>query len=221
MEQDAKLLLEDLYRDHHQKKGRYGYLFCHGKRVPYLQKWIGKNKKVLDLGCRDGELTKHFAKDNDVVGVDIDRAALEIIEKNLGIETLWLDLNREWPFSESTFDVIVSCEIVEHLYYPHLFLQRIFKTLQPGGIFIGSVPNSFRIRNRFKFLFGNEFETDKTHVNMYSYHTLMELLKGFFPKVEIVPIQGKILPWAPVKENSPFLLKRLFARDLLWKASKK
>ncbi len=221
MEDDPKILLEKVYKTHHQTKGRYGYLFCHGKRAPYLQKWIGKGKKILDLGCRDGQLTQFFSKENTVLGVDIDREALKRAEKALSIETKWLDLNREWPFEENSFDVIVACEILEHLYYPHLFLQRVYKTLKKEGLFIGSVPNSFRIRNRFKFLLGNEFETDKTHVSMFSYFSLQEILQELFSSLQIVPLQGKILPWAPVKENSFFFLKRLFARDLLWCAEKK
>ncbi len=220
MEDDPKLLLEKVYQQHHQSKGRYGYLFCHGKRGPYLQKWIGKSQKVLDLGCRDGQLTQFFSKENDVLGVDIDREALRRAEEALSIKTKWLDLNREWPFEQDSFDVIVACEILEHLYYPHLFLQRVHKTLIKGGLFIGSVPNSFRMRNRFKFLFGKEFETDKTHVSMFSYFSLKSLLQEFFPSIEIVPLQGKILPWIPVKDSSSLLLKRLFGRDLLWCAKK-
>ncbi len=71
-----KNLLEEIYRNHHEKGSRYGYLFCHGRRVPYLQKWIGTGKRILDLGCRDGVLTQSFAEGNDVVVVDIDRKAL-------------------------------------------------------------------------------------------------------------------------------------------------
>lgn len=220
MQSDAKLLLEEIYQSHHQRKGRYGYLFCQGGRIPHLKKWVGKNKKILDLGCRDGTLTQAYVEGNEVVGVDIDRKALELLHQKLDIETHWLDLNREWTFAEESFDIIVACEILEHLYYPHLFLQRVVKSLKQKGLFIGSVPNAFRIRNRLKFLLGKEFETDKTHVNYFSYYQLHSFLYEFFPTVEIVPLQGKILPGFPVRASSPFFLKRLFARDLLWRAQR-
>lgn len=210
--------LESLYRNHHEKRARYGYLYCHGKRGAYLQNWIGKDKKVLDLGCRDGMLTSFFSPGNDVVGVDIDRNALALAEKNLGIRTLWLDLNAEWPFKAETFDVIVACEIVEHLFFLDPFLEKVQAGLKAGGIFIGSVPNAFRMRNRFRFLWGNEYENDPTHVRQFSYASLKRTLQSRFQEIEIVPIQGKILPFLPVSPFLPFSLNRLFARDLLWKA---
>lgn len=215
-----KSFLQDLYRKHHEKRGRYGYLFCHGGRVPYLKKWIGKGKTILDLGCRDGMLTQTYSVGNKIVGVDIDQKALELIQKRLGIETHWLDLNSEWIFPPSSFDVVVACEILEHLFFLDSFLERVVKSLKPGGLFIGSVPNAFRFRNRMKFLLGNEFENDPTHVRIFSRQKLLKTLDPLFQEVEIVPIQGKILPLVPVSPFFPNLLNCLFARDLLWKAVK-
>lgn len=210
--------LESQYRAHHERGNRYGYLFCHGRRGPYLQSWIGKGKKVLDLGCRDGMLTGYFSQGNEVLGVDIDRKALEIAHKTLGIETMWADLNSEWPFQNESFDAIVACEILEHLYVPELFLERVRAAMRPGAIFIGSVPNAFRMRNRLKFLAGNEFETDPTHLRIFSHRNLSDRLSGRFSTVQIIPIQGKILPFINVSSKTPMVLNRLFAKDLLWRA---
>jgi 2-polyprenyl-3-methyl-5-hydroxy-6-metoxy-1,4-benzoquinol methylase len=212
--------LETQYRAHHERGRRYGYLFCHGARGPYLQRWIGKGKKVLDLGCRDGMLTRFFAPDNQVLGVDIDRKAIELAHEKLGIETMWLDLNAEWPFQQEEFDAIVACEILEHLFVLDHFIDRLAASLRPGGLFIGSVPNAFRMRNRLKFLAGEPFETDPTHVRMFSHQMLYELLSEKFSRVEIVPIQGKILPFLKVSPSMPPILNRLFAKDLLWRAVK-
>lgn len=212
--------LEEIYRTHHEKGGRYGYLFCHGERGPYLKEWIGTGKRVLDLGCRDGMLTRSYFEGNEVVGVDVDRKALEIIRRDLEIETLWLDLNSEWPFEPESFDVIVACEIVEHIFYVEPFLANIRASLKPGGVFIGSVPNAFRMRNRIKFLFGNDFESDPTHVRSFSYQKLEGLLFNHFNEIEIIPIQGKVIPFVPVSSKLPKKLTRLFAKDLLWRAER-
>jgi len=218
---DPKQFLESVYRQHHEKKGRYGYLFCHGKRGPCISKWIGKGKKVLDLGCRDGLLTQSYAEGNDVLGVDIDQKALQLTAKRLNIPTRWLDLNNEWPFANESFDAIVACEILEHIYHAESLIQKIASTIKPGGLFIGSVPNAFRMRNRMKFLFGNEFETDPTHVHMFSIRSLKAILSLHFSPITIVPIQGKILPFLRVSPAMPMQLNRLFAKDLLWCAEKK
>jgi SAM-dependent methyltransferase len=215
----VKQQLGELYSSHHERKGRYEYLFCHGKRGPYLKEWIGTGKRVLDLGCRDGKLTEFFAKDNEVVGVDIDKNALERIQKRLGIETHWLDLNSEWPFMEKSFDVVVACEILEHIFFLEPLLERIEKTLKRGGQFIGSVPNAFRVRNRWKFLFGEEFDKDPTHVRLFSYGKLERMLDQCYQSIEIVPIEGKVVPFVPVAPSMPKVFTELFAKDLLWRAS--
>jgi len=214
-------MLEQVYQEHHQEKGRYGYLFCHGERIPYLQKWIGTGKRVLDLGCRDGMLTSGFFEGNEVVGVDIDQNALALAQKRLGIETLWLDLNQKWPFPSASFDVVVACEIMEHIFFLDHFLSQIQSALKPGGLFIGSVPNAFRLRNRLKFLWGKEFENDPTHVRLFSWGKLESLLQSYFSKPEIVPIRGKIFPCIPVSPYTSPSVAHLFAKDLLWKVRAK
>ena len=218
MSTDAKESLGQLYANHHERGRRYNYLFCHGERGPYLKEWIGTGKTVLDLGCRDGMLTQFFAPQNTVVGVDVDQKALLLAKERLNIETRWLDLNGEWPFPPASFDAIVACEIVEHLFFPTVLLERVRASLKPGGLFIGSVPNAFRLRNRWKFVWGEEFDKDPTHVRWFSYEKLKKMLSTQFQEVEILPIRGKILPFWPVSPNAPEALVRLFARDLLWKA---
>jgi len=218
--QDQKRRLSEIYARHHERGGRYGYLFCHGARGPYLKNWIGTDKRVLDLGCRDGQLTEFFLSGNKVIGADIDPQALDRIRKRLGIEAHWIDLNTEWPFEPNSFDAIVACEILEHIFFLQPVLDGICRSLKKGGLFIGSVPNSFRIRNRWKFLFGEEFDKDPTHVRLFSYSKIERMISSRFQDLEIVPIQGKILPCVPVSPSLPKIFTRLFAKDLLWRATK-
>lgn len=212
--------LEEIYQHHHQRGRRYGYLYCHGARIPFLRRWIGQGKRVLDLGCRDGMLTQGYAEGNRVVGADIDQKALALCRERLRIETHWVDLNREWPWEADSFDVVVACEIMEHLFHLPYFLKNVEKTLKRGGLFIGSVPNAFRMRNRWKFLWGREYETDPTHVRQFSYEKLGKTLGEFFPEWTIVPLEGKVLPFLKVSGKMPLSLQKLYAKDLLWRAQK-
>jgi 2-polyprenyl-3-methyl-5-hydroxy-6-metoxy-1,4-benzoquinol methylase len=214
-----KTFLEEVYRKHHERGKRYGYLYCGGARVPYLKRWIGEGKRVLDLGCRDGMLTSGFVEGNSVLGADVDQKALRMARERLGIETAWVDLNNEWPWEKDSFDVVVACELIEHLFVLDGFLERVAGTLKKGGLFIGSVPNAFRMRNRLKFLCGKEYETDPTHVRQFSCGKLEKVLGGYFSGIEIVPIEGKVLPGVPVKAL-PRAVGRLFAKDLLWRCFK-
>ncbi|MBN2190075.1 MAG: class I SAM-dependent methyltransferase [Candidatus Aureabacteria bacterium] len=218
---DNREKLENIYRSHHRRGNRYGLLYCGPERVRIIKKWLGENKKVLDLGCRDGEFTKHYAGKNNVTGVDIDRDALVIAKKNLNIDTEWLDLNEEFPFREDSYDAVIACEIIEHIYYPESFLEKIRRVLKPGGVFIGSAPNAFRMYNRVKFLFGRDFDTDRTHIHIFSVPKIAKLLGQYFVVEEIVPAGGKLFPYVRVPGKAPFFIKKLFGKDIIWKAVKK
>lgn len=200
---------------------RYGFSYRVGERGPQFAAWIGTGKCVLDLGCRDGSLTRYYAEGNRIVGVDIDREALALARKRLGISTLWLDLNRgRLPFRNGAFDAVVAGELLEHLVDPASLVAEVYRVLVPGGIFIGSVPNSFHWRARLAFLAGRSIE-DPAHLHLFSRAKLLKLLDGF-GQVEIVPIGGiggRLSPVFPAWVSRPLVcrLPDLFANDFLFR----
>ena len=60
MKDNEKNLVQSFYESHHMKGQRLNQSFLENTRGRLFAKWIGTNKKVLDLGGRDGTLTKHF-----------------------------------------------------------------------------------------------------------------------------------------------------------------
>ena len=195
--------LSKLYEYHHEKTKKTEFSILEKERGELFSQWIGTGKKVMDIGCRDGTLTRYFTKGNEVLGVDIDPTMLESAKKRLGIRTKLMDLNDEWDVKEQ-FDVIVAAEVVEHLYYPDLICKKVTKHLKKGGLFIGSVPNAYNIKNRLRYLFGIQKNTpleDRTHINQFSYKLLKDALQKEFSKVEVMGlasgISGKIAQMFP------------------------
>jgi SAM-dependent methyltransferase len=78
--------LDEAYRRHHEEHRSPGFVAGGPQRAPVFREWVGSGKRVLDLGCRYGALTRAYLDGNDVVGVDVDRRALAKAAK-LGIET--------------------------------------------------------------------------------------------------------------------------------------
>ena len=105
---------------------------------------------MLDLGCRSGALTRHFLEGNEVVGVDVDRAALAKAAE-LGITPVVADVDEPLPLDSETFDVVVAGELLEHVRFPRALVAEVRRVLAPGGVFVGSVPNAFRVQNRLRF----------------------------------------------------------------------
>ena len=170
--------IEQAYRRHHNESRGEDFVFCEPERSALFRDWIGSGKRVLDLGCRYGALTKAYVDGNEVVGVDVDRLALDEAAE-LGIETRWADVEQGVPFEDEAFDVVVAGELLEHVREPAALVTEVRRVLRPGGTFVGSVPNGFRLKNRLRFLAGRWPETDPTHLHLFSPDDLRALLAGF------------------------------------------
>lgn len=183
--------IAEIYKEHHTSGDRRGFSIFKDERGAFLRKNIGINKKVLDIGCRDGVLTKTYCEENYVTGVDIDNDALCIAMEDLGIDTKQLDLYSDWELPENHFDAVVAGEVLEHLYYPEKILEKVVKVLNKDGVLLGSVPNAFSLKNRIRFFLGNKKDTplhDPTHINHFSRNELKSLLEKYFKEVNIYPL---------------------------------
>lgn len=219
-DQTSKSQVAEFYEEF-QSHGKYDYIYGDEARKNLYVELIGQGNQILEVGCRSGNLTQYYHEGNEVVGVDVDRNALVEFGKRLHLESHWVDVDSEpLPFREDQFDVVVFSEVMEHLRFPQKTLEEIQRVLKPEGRMIGSVPNSFRLRNRLKFLFGNAFEVDASHLRSYSHVLLRRELSTFFNRIEIHPISGHLLGGGstgiPVFTWLPFRIRALFALDLVF-----
>lgn len=162
-----------------------------------LTEWIGKGKVVLDIGCRDGMLTRHVVENNNVIGIDIDRTALIACKERLRIEVLLCNAIEGLPFADASFDIVCCAEVLEHLPFPKITVREIARVLHAGGTFVGSIPNSFRLKNRLKFLMGRDFEVDPTHLRHFSPQSLRECLATAFTQIELRFVESRLLRVSP------------------------
>ncbi len=212
------------YESFQARKGKYDYLYGDAARKELLVELIGRDHDVLEVGCRAGNLTQHFAPGNRVTGVDVDREALELFQQRLGAPAHWIDVDSEsLPFPDGAFDVVVFSEVMEHVRFPQTALREIARVLRPKGRLVGSVPNAFRLRNRLRFLMGRAFETDASHLRSYSVALLRRELDPCFQGVAIHPVSGHLAGGGstgiPVFPWLPFRVRALFALDLVFAGS--
>jgi len=196
--------LSEQYEKHHRERRAEGDFLFVPERIPLFQAAVGQGKRVLDLGCRSGALTRHFLEGNEVVGLDVDRAALAKAE-TLGIQVVDANVEEPLPFPDASFDAIVAGELLEHLQFPEALVAEIRRVLRPGGVIVGSVPNAFRLQGRLRFLRGRPPEDDPTHLHMFSPAALRALLAGF-EDVRLAFVGGRYRRLHP----------RLLARDLVF-----
>ncbi|MFA5184111.1 MAG: class I SAM-dependent methyltransferase [Patescibacteria group bacterium] len=206
--------LSKFYQHFHERQEKYGFVHHLSAKIRYFQAQIGKNKKILDLGCRDGTMAKVFAAGNDLTGVDIDPKACELCRHNLGIKVIWHDLNEPLPFADASYDIVVLSDVLEHVFLTEPLLTEIYRVLKPGGLFLGSTPNAYYWSNRWHMAKGQDLieYIDATHVRHFSLASLKGLLHNHFDSVAVIPYGQHIFSqyWPT-----------MFAGDFFWKSIKK
>jgi SAM-dependent methyltransferase len=203
-------LLRQYYERHHISGNRLRQSFLEDARGPLFAGWIGIGKTILDLGCRDGTLTRHYSQNNHIIGGDIDLSALQYAQENYGVAIQHLDLNAHLPFDNHQFDVVVMAEVLEHLPYPASTLEEVRRVLKPHGAFIGSVPLAYFLKDRYRVLRGKKLIVagDPTHLQYFSYDDIVALLSRNFEVAEIEILKGG--RWASWS-------RRLFARNIAFR----
>jgi SAM-dependent methyltransferase len=201
--------LGERYEEHHRERRAEGDFVFVPERIPLFQAAIGRGRRVLDLGCRSGAFTQHFLEGNDVVGLDVDRVALEKAAE-LGIEPVVANVEEPLPFPDASFDAVVAGELLEHLQFPDALVAEARRVLRPGGVLVGSVPNAFRLQSRLRFLRGIPPEDDATHLHMFSPGEVRKLLADF-DGVQIWFVGGRYRRLHP----------RLLARDLVFSGTRR
>lgn len=152
----------------------------HGK----LLTLVGRNARVLDVGCSTGYLARRLAEQGcTVVGIEVDSRAAELARDTCedvlvgDVETMHL------PFEPASFDVVLCGDTIEHLRDPKHFLGRVRPLLGPEGRLVLTTPNVANWSMRLGLLFGRWRYTDRgildrTHLHLFTRRTLVETLEG-------------------------------------------
>jgi 2-polyprenyl-3-methyl-5-hydroxy-6-metoxy-1,4-benzoquinol methylase len=197
------------YAAHNREERGRGFVYARPERTALFRRYVGgPGRRVLDLGCRDGALSRAYLDGNDVVGLDVDREALARAQQ-LGLKTEWADLDEPLAFPDESFDVVVAGELLEHIRSPPSLIDEARRVLRPGGTLVGSTPNGFRLKNRLRFAAGRHPEPDPTHLHLFRTDDLRELLQGF-EQMELHLVAGRFVP----------LNARLFANVIVFSGRK-
>jgi 2-polyprenyl-3-methyl-5-hydroxy-6-metoxy-1,4-benzoquinol methylase len=106
--------------------------------------------RMLDVGCGDGDLLEHFAKQGwETYGIDPSAEAVEAAARR-GAKVHQGTL-RDQPWPEGSFAVITFQHALEHISDPVDALRRARALLEPGGLLVIAVPNWACWQRRYLF----------------------------------------------------------------------
>jgi ubiquinone/menaquinone biosynthesis C-methylase UbiE len=104
--------------------------------------------RLLEVGCGRGVFALWLARKSTkfrIVGLDFSKSAVEIAQRNARAETAAVEFFQgdaeALPFPDDSFDVVISCECMEHVLRPIVMAREIARVLKPGGIFALTTEN--------------------------------------------------------------------------------
>lgn len=68
------------------------------------------------------------------------------------------NLNESLPYSDATFDAIVSLEVIEHLENPRYFVREIARIMKVNGLCLITTPNQVSLSSKLCLLLRSQFQ---------------------------------------------------------------
>jgi 2-polyprenyl-3-methyl-5-hydroxy-6-metoxy-1,4-benzoquinol methylase len=161
---------------------------------------LNEKQSIFDLGCGNGSVANVIDQQGwHVTGVDPSIEGIKLANTNFPNLKLYNGSTYDNLMEKyGQFPVLLSLEVIEHVYSPRDYAKKIFDLLQPGGTAIISTPYHGYWKNLVLAISGKmdaHFHVlwDHGHIKFWSIKTLSKLLceTGFvdiyFKRVGRVP----------------------------------
>jgi ubiquinone/menaquinone biosynthesis C-methylase UbiE len=153
MKSGDDLLKEELYDEWHRKQ--HGFKHTSDRLDPWYRtvlKLLPEDfrGKILEIGCGNGDFSILLAKKYPaaiIVGSDFSHAAIQAadgkIPTQLANVTFKVENAEHLSFGDSEFDLVISCETIEHVFDPQKMANEMYRIIKPGSRFILTTENYF------------------------------------------------------------------------------
>lgn len=170
----------------------YGYdtrgpMCAHKYLLPAIKTLLGAPAgPILDLGCGNGALALELSRlGHDVYGIDASESGISIAAAQMSGRFYLCDFARnELPpeLAKNKYAVVISTEVIEHLYDPRALLRFARSNLAPDGRLIISTPYHGYLKNVLLAVsakLDNHFTAlwDGGHIKFFSRRTLEIMLR--------------------------------------------
>jgi len=179
---------EDFYEEQ-SESGNFLQSWFHTSRNEKTNSFVNKYYKekggVVDLGCGNVLWNNNHLT---VTGVDVNEGFLDLALRKGRINKKIISSIETTPFPDSSVEIIVITEVIEHVKDLEIQMKEIWRILKPGGYVISSVPYDTNF-SLWKPLFvaqcfyqgrikGDEYyKKECGHINHFSKISIMKLFE--------------------------------------------
>jgi ubiquinone/menaquinone biosynthesis C-methylase UbiE len=139
---------------------------------------LGPVETALDLGCGDGRLSVELLASRLTLA-DVSQVALERARRRLPeAEVVRLEADALLPLEDSTFELVLAAETLEHVRDVQLLLSEARRVLRPGGTLALSTPAHGRLTGLAVLARGFEsrFDPLSPHIRFFTARSLRSVL---------------------------------------------
>ena len=156
--------------------------------VKFLEKVDNKkNKKVLELGSGRGFLTKYLTSLGfNLTGSDFNKHNIKLANEINRIKLKHIDATKINEKKDS-FDIVISCELIEHLPNVEINIKEVRRVLKKDGFYCITTPNRY-IERLYNLLTGKVI--DKYHISLQTHKSLRRLLENEGFSVKFIKMRG-------------------------------
>ncbi|MEK6280441.1 MAG: methyltransferase domain-containing protein [Acidobacteriota bacterium] len=143
-------------------------------------------ERICDLGCGNGYLAGRLSElGYQVTGIDASPSGIEVATNqypNVKFLCSPIEDSPRTALNEAVFDLVVSSDVIEHLYRPSVLLETGSVLLKPGGHLVIGTPYHGYLKNLALSITGRmdpHFTAlwDGGHIKFFSVRTLSQLIK--------------------------------------------
>lgn len=151
---------------------------------------LSSDAKILDAGCGEGYLIHELYKRGykDAWGFDVSESGIKVAKENYRDISNRFEVHNayhtEFPnsFPKKDYDIILSVEVIEHMYSPKEYLKNINFWLKKDGFLIITTPYHGYVKNLAIALLDKidkHFDPlqEGGHIKFFSKNTLCRLLE--------------------------------------------
>jgi 2-polyprenyl-6-hydroxyphenyl methylase/3-demethylubiquinone-9 3-methyltransferase len=169
-----------------------------------LMKDLPPRSVVLDFGCGNGSLLAQFRTHNwELHGMDISLSGLAIAQRaypEIAFAPADLTADLSHHNLAGCCDIVVSTEVVEHVFLPREFARNCYAMLKPKGCLIVTTPYHGYLKDLALAAMGKMDEQytalwDYGHIKFWSRKTLTRLLQEIgFDVIDFMGL-GRPIPY--------------------------